>query len=1633
MADNQYRRITGPDGPIDFPSSMSDSDIEGAMRRLYPPKQAAPQQFPPEVNAALRSVPRPPDAIRQTRSMSLLDSLEDESMGTRPNQARSMVHGQVIQPKTVGRETTMPLVGDVFGLSGYPQAVGGAEQLAEGTKKDFYQGSARLGGGVMQAASPLMLGAGVGAPRLAATAFGGSIVGGYAGEKVSKAFGGSPEAQEFGNFLGSMVGGGAAGGFDVYRMKYRAMVDQAKSDLRAQRGYGASVDETLLQQAAEAKVQTDIAKANSFPELGQEGARLLIKAAQAGAFQRHDQEVAEHFGVDAKATTSSPQTGSAPRPITPTEDMLQQRGPLPFFSAPEAETPKTRPETPVERIKNLTSPPESAIMGVKGEDKQVFSNKDLRQSLPNKPVPKLGTKPQLPDWQALPDSGEPSKDLARIQKWQDDRARYLRALDNVDRDEAARKVARIQELDREFKQAGEAAKAPAKPVQPGQPVQAPATAKGPGEPVQPPKRPEVEVAAQVAERLGSRPPSLPSVEVFNQRVKELMKRSPNMAEGTARRMVADQIKKERGSLSFQPEGEGGPEDIKARREKKINDWVERLRNLDTPPEELDRIMKNLKAYGVEHDEIIRRVSGAEGFASPYSAENEPVDNEFKESLEERAGNREDFETGNRVDSWTDRILDKLGSQEVTDNLNKQYPVKEPERPVDWWKTLAGVSGNEPTMKLFYDLLQAAKRSDGIMWDRWQKADYNTKQDMYDKWHNATEPQREAARQRLASEEQKQREEIHQRHMDFPTTLDAEITARYEQSRQGESDITGVKSPDVQELERMWNLGDERGSLSFKKRRGAPPGGGTPVLKSSLNELTTKLEASMKAIAPDDHRMKFSEKLDRDLTKGWDELQISLGKISSQAIALKDMALRPPKMTGFRSALGRFSGSLNRSAFELQQFTKMIKKRIPDERSREAITNWIQAGGDDQVLADRAQRSKGSLRAGYEAARALTPQMKMDAQWIMTHFDQRLQEAIKLGILQDGLDNYVPQIWKQKDQAAANSFFSSLGRSGTLKPTFASARHRILDSYFEGEQKGFVPQNKDIGFLVGAWNKAMNQAIASRNFIRDMTDALASDGKPVVAPSGTGVAIKNEISTEGNEAYLIYPKAMPKEYENYRALDHAAMTKWKWATKDDFGNPIMVKGDLRVHPEHYNQLNNIINRGKWAGEHPITSGILKGQSFFKATLLSLSPFHQIQEGTHAIFHKVNPFNPPPIDLYHPTMTKLLDHGLVIGEYDPIASFEEGLNAKGGLVGMVPGIGGMMQKYSGWLFQDYIPRLKSKMAMEAYERNIKRYGNRIANGDITTDQVAELTASQANAAFGELNYMMLGRNPGTQAALRMMFLAPDFLEARARFVGQAMKPSYGKEQYAALFRGAMGMYAVSRVLNQLLDDDPHWDRPFSLVVHGYEYKMRSLPGDIWHLMTDPHSFVMHRLNPVAVKSMWELGSGKDDFGRRRTMGEQVMDAVRSVAPIPTQGLFKSGNRDVAGGMWSMLGVSRAKYRSKAAGLAHQYMVESIPPDVTSHHIMEMVRDIDDGSFDSNKVNDYVANGQMNAKDIMKAIKMSRLPEFYRDYRGLTMDKKMKVWDAATPEEKATLLHYGHKEIDVSKLLPQERQEYLDNLTK
>jgi hypothetical protein len=202
---------------------------------------------------------------------------------------------------------------------------------------------------------------------------------------------------------------------------------------------------------------------------------------------------------------------------------------------------------------------------------------------------------------------------------------------------------------------------------------------------------------------------------------------------------------------------------------------------------------------------------------------------------------------------------------------------------------------------------------------------------------------------------------------------------------------------------------------------------------------------------------------------------------------------------------------------------------------------------------------------------------------------------------------------------------------------------------------------------------------------------------------------------------------------------------------------------------------------------------------------------------------------------------------------------------------------------------MPRLKMEMATHALARNRERYA-----GKLTDDQILALTARQANAAFGGLNYKLMGRNKTFQDALRLFLMAPDFLEARARFVAQGARP-YGREQSMALLLGAVVLYTLCRLLNEAINGDPQWDTPFAVIINGKEYKLRTVQEDLVNAIEDPAKFAKNRLSPPAGAVVDAMGGEKHNRKKDETLTERAKAAAASAVPIPVQPFVQKGSED------------------------------------------------------------------------------------------------------------------------------------------
>lgn len=823
---------------------------------------------------------------------------------------------------------------------------------------------------------------------------------------------------------------------------------------------------------------------------------------------------------------------------------------------------------------------------------------------------------------------------------------------------------------------------------------------------------------------------------------------------------------------------------------------------------------------------------------------------------------------------------------------------------------------------------------------------------------------------------------------------------------------------------------EFGPLLDSEGKPITTGPGTPLRDAfdttgtRIQQLAQTIRENISGSKPISERMDYADKVAEQKARAKDETDRALGKVKGAMAAMWDAYAEPPKWTDYEDALGKYQGAIQKSAFGLKHFAAEIKKAVPDPKRREAITNFIEAAGDRATLERWAEQAKPRFKAGYKTALDLTNVEQTIARNIIATQEERFELDKAAGLLEHEVDNYVMHAWKRENPYTKKLVSNVRAQMLQTKPSFT--KQRVFGTFFDGEKAGYVPVNKDIGFLFAAREHSADQAIAARAFIKSMLEGKAADGRPLVTVSGSGQPIKE--GEEPAKAYLIDAKTKPEDVADYHTIDHPALRKWTWATNDSKGNPIYVKGDMVVHPDAYPHLKNVLGKSALRSFAPFHA-FQAVSSHFKSTLLSFSAFHQNQESLHAIFHRVNPATTKPIDFSNPKQAKLIDHGLQVASFDAQQAFGEGLGA--GVPNRLPLVGKYLQRYNEYLFGDFIPRLKMAMAEHALERNFKRY-----RGKITDDQIYAMTANQANAAFGELNYTMMGRNKTMQDVLRMALLAPDFLEARGRFVGQALKP-YGAEQRWALILGALGLYVGARILNQLLSGNPRWEsqNAFDVVYKGRAYTLRSVPADIMHLFTDPRGFVYNRLNPIYGKAAIEGITGRDQYGRKQSVMQQAKDVLGGGLPIPIQGYRKDSESGPLETVLSSTGISTFPYKSPAERLARQYSLDTMP-------LGEQSKDRKDANQLARHLEDRLRKKQISAREVAEARKEGKITSsdqkrilaraartpLQNSFRSLTPQQAMNVWDKADDEEKKQIRPLLANKLSRVDSVPQDQRAKL-----
>lgn len=654
-----------------------------------------------------------------------------------------------------------------------------------------------------------------------------------------------------------------------------------------------------------------------------------------------------------------------------------------------------------------------------------------------------------------------------------------------------------------------------------------------------------------------------------------------------------------------------------------------------------------------------------------------------------------------------------------------------------------------------------------------------------------------------------------------------------------------------------------------------------------------------------------------------------------------------KRNDLNAATTNRSTKLQTSFVDAERAQKEINN-VANERRQNAMSIFREANGDVTVLKDWQAKAKQKwFKKAATDALALKPAEIAMTQKVGQTFDILEKRGNKYDVLSGHKDNYVPHVWDVSEKGTGFG-------SSKLQDRFKYNKARTFETFFDGDQAGFKPKTLALGKLLPAYLHEMNTVIADRQFVQDVSSGVATDQRPLLIPRGNAKQVEAteyvvspvkkfeksvyDTAAEAQAALapgqIVTPRrasttfvnprgfAKPKkggapiDTSDYRPADQPALSDWRWLDTDAAGNTTMLKSDLAVHPELAKRLNAMLGQSeirRWYNEpstglsivpRAIAKGLDTGQSVMKREMFGLlAPFHQVQEGTHAIGHGVNPFfgmeNMAKPSAEHMDMMR---HGLMLmPEKSSGSGYIEGVGGKnsfpsqiarkyGGAAGRL--VSDVIDGYQGYLFHQYIPSLKAKTWRHIQERNMKRFAKKIASGEVTEADVKFLTSEQTNAAYGHLNYALLDRNPTMQHILQLGLLAPDFLEARSRFVGQALKPSKaGHEQFRAIALLAAVQAGTAFTLSALMGDE--WDpkHPFEVTHKGRTYFLRSVPEDLFRLFFSGadkrREFVSARVNPFGQKA-WQMVSGINYRGEKVGFWDTIGELLTNYIPITARSL-------------------------------------------------------------------------------------------------------------------------------------------------
>ena len=471
----------------------------------------------------------------------------------------------------------------------------------------------------------------------------------------------------------------------------------------------------------------------------------------------------------------------------------------------------------------------------------------------------------------------------------------------------------------------------------------------------------------------------------------------------------------------------------------------------------------------------------------------------------------------------------------------------------------------------------------------------------------------------------------------------------------------------------------------------------------------------------------------------------------------------------------------------------------------------------------------------------------------------------------------------------------------------SFKGRKYDTIFDLMASGNTLETKDPGEAASRYMNRVEGLIAKPKMAQEALMTKSADGKP------NALIVRSHKIKEG--ILRSEPEAVVTENEIVDGHDSYIDDDGKtWANPKDIirGVPIRVENADGTHEYHMadialnHRLNNTYKRegsrsgvkewyDKPSGSTLEAMGKIAVKVADKAlntpakiASLAFSLFHATTVGAQGAIHGFNPFRLREVDM-NPESAKVkdyLDHSANLFDEKGEQEYRDGVGLSN-LAGKNSPLMKALNLPGKFTFEYLLPRLKVKLYEAQETRMMKQFGWKEAGVDAdglkkwepvdaskprkyTVDDVKHFLWTTVNDELGHRNNRVMGTNRTAQHLTSMLLFAPDFNIGRlATMVNAArgLTGPAGREQTAVLALSAAAGYVAARALNAILNDgDSKPDHPFSLVVNGHEYTLRTMPNDIIKMFSDPSSWAASRLSPV-------MNLAKEEVLQRNWKGEKI----------------------------------------------------------------------------------------------------------------------------------------------------------------